>query len=158
FTDLVPGAGVLPKHDLVVFDEAHHLERAATSALAIQIGRWSGTKLLQRVRRRFPQLPLSLVDALAEAEGRVMDWVFQQGPGQRRLEGDPKFVEAAEAAALEVEQLVHWIGRAGIEQMSLLEEDDDPLSRQRAELQKDQLQGMAQNLVQRWAYFADISS
>jgi ATP-dependent DNA helicase DinG len=158
FTDLVTGAGVLPKHDLVVFDEAHHLERAATSALAVQIGRWSGTKLLQRVRRRFPQLPLSLVEALGEAESRVMDWVFQQGPGQRRLEGDPEFVAAAGAVALEVEQLVEWIGRAGIEQMSLLDDGDDQLARQRAELQKDQLQGMAQNLVQRWEYFADISS
>src|SRR5437899_2177909 len=58
FTDLVTNAGVLPKHDLVVFDEAHHLERPATSALSVQTGRWSGAKLLRRVRRRFPQMPL----------------------------------------------------------------------------------------------------
>jgi ATP-dependent DNA helicase DinG len=156
FTDLVTNAGVLPKHDLVIFDEAHHLERAATSALSVQIGRWSGTKLLQRVRRRFPQLPLSFVEGLGEAEERVREWVYRQGPGQRRLEGDPTFAEAASAVGDEVERLVEWIGRAGVEQMSLL--DDSPLSEQRAELQKDQLQGMAQNLVQRWVYFADIDS
>jgi ATP-dependent DNA helicase DinG len=157
FTDLVTGAGVLPKHDLVVFDEAHHLERAATSALSVQIGRWSGTKLLQRVRRRLPQLPLSLVEELGEAEGRVMEWVFQQGPGQRRLQGDPDFAAAAGAAADVVTELVQWIAGAGIDQMTLL--DDDPqLGRQRAELQKEQLQAMAQNLVMRWQYFADISS
>src|SRR5919198_3345436 len=68
FTDLVTNAGVLPKHDIVVFDEAHHLERAATSALSVQIGRWSGMKLLQRVRRRFPQMPLSLAEGIHEAE------------------------------------------------------------------------------------------
>ena len=40
--------------------------------------------------------------------------------------------------------------------MTLL--DDTQMARQRAELQKDQLQAMAQNLVQRWVYFADIRS
>src|SRR5438034_954205 len=105
FTDLVTNAGVLPKHDLVVFDEAHHLERAATNALSVQIGRWSGTKLLQRVRRRFPQLPLSLVEAIGEAEARVLDWVFQQGPGQRPLEGNELFAEAAGGVSEEVERL-----------------------------------------------------
>lgn len=156
FTDLVTGAGVLPKHDLVVFDEAHHLERAATSALSVQIGRWSGTKLLQRVRRRFSQLPFSLVEGLGEAEGRVMEWVFQQGPGQRPLEGDPRFVDAAGAVALELEEIVEWISRAGIDQMTLL--DDSPMAGQRAELQKEQLQSMAENLVRRWEYFAEIDS
>jgi ATP-dependent DNA helicase DinG len=154
FTDLVTNAGVLPKHDLVVFDEAHHLERAATSALSVQIGRWSGVKLLQRVRRRFPQLPISFVDALEEAESRVREWVFRQGSGQRPLDGDPAFAEAAQAVGAEVEQLVAWIGRAGVDQMTLI--DDSEMAKQRAELQKDQLQAMAQSLVQRWVYFADI--
>src|SRR5436190_13920910 len=101
FTDLVTNAGVLPKHDLVIFDEAHHLERAATSALSVQIGRWSGAKLMRRVRRRFPQLPLSFVERLEEAEARVREWVFRQGSGQRRLEGDPAFMEAAGAVGEE---------------------------------------------------------
>jgi ATP-dependent DNA helicase DinG len=101
-------------------------------------------------------MPLSFVERLEEAEARVRDWVYHQGPGQRRLEGNPAFAEAAGAVGEEVEQLVAWIGRAGVEQMSLL--DDSPLSKQRAELQKDQLQGMAQNLVQRWVYFADLGS
>ncbi len=157
FTDLVTNAGVLPKHDLVIFDEAHHLERAATSALSVQIGRWSGTKLLQRVRRRFPALPVSLAEGMQEAEARVMEWVFSQGPGQRPLDGAPLFAVAAGAVAREVEELVAWIGRAGIDQMSLLD-DDAEMGKQRAELQKDQLQGMAQNLVQRWEYFADLST
>jgi ATP-dependent DNA helicase DinG len=156
FTDLVTNAGVLPKHDLVIFDEAHHLERAATSALSVQIGRWSGVKLLQRVRRRFPQLPASILEGIDQAEERVREWVFQQGPGQRRLESDPDFAEAAGEAAEEVARLVEWIGRAGIEQMTLL--DDTPMAKQRAELQRDQLQAMAQNLVQRWLYFSEISS
>jgi ATP-dependent DNA helicase DinG len=157
FTDLVTNAGVLPKHDLVIFDEAHHLERAATSALSVQIGRWSGTKLLQRVRRRFPGLPAELMQEIQEAEGQVMEWVFRQGPGQRPLEGDPEFVQAAGGVSRAVEELVQWIGHAGIDQMSLL--DDDPeFAKQRAELQRDQLQAMARNLVQRWEYFADLKS
>src|SRR3989442_616962 len=76
FTDLAMGGGVLPNHDLVVFDEAHHLDRAAVGALSVQVTRWMGNKLLQRVQRRFSGVPAQIVQDLTDAEADFMDYLY----------------------------------------------------------------------------------
>lgn len=173
FTDLITGAGVLPKHDVVVFDEAHHLERAATSALSVKVGRWSATKLLQRVRRRFRDLPLDTIDRVTRAEFRIQECVYRRGRGQFALGPDPEFEERAANMAHEVMQLATWIARADLAQLRLLEEaaSSEPVARtsgpkggppslakQRAEIQRDQLRAMAEGLASRWQRFATLNT
>jgi ATP-dependent DNA helicase DinG len=155
FTDLAMGGGVLPKHDVVVFDEAQHLERAATGALSVQISRWIGSKLLQRVQRRFSTIPLQLIQALNDAENELMDHLYLRGRGQFRIERNPDFEDRAFRMAQVLAQLAGWLGKTDISQMLLI--DADPaMAKQRAEVVREQMQSVAQDLARSWEHFASL--
>src|SRR4051794_8887916 len=155
FTDLAMGGGVLPQHELVVFDEAHHLDRAAVGALSVQVNRWMANKLLQRVQRRFSGVPAQIVQDLLDAETDFMDYLYRRGRGQFRLDPDPRFEELATGVHESLLRLSAWLERADTSQMSLL--DADPgMAKQRAELVREQMQSVARELAGRWDYFASL--
>jgi ATP-dependent DNA helicase DinG len=157
FTDLAMGGGILPKHDVVVFDEAHHLDRAAVSALSVQVSRWMGGKVLQRVQRRFGGLPSRIVEVLTETENHLLDQLYSRGRGQFRLDADPQFERRAREMSEALTRLAQWLGSVDSGQMMLL--DDDPnLARQRAETLRDQMKSVAEDLAQRWEHFALLRS
>ncbi|MBL8751672.1 MAG: ATP-dependent DNA helicase [Planctomycetes bacterium] len=55
FADLalrIAGASYLPKHRVVIFDEAHHLERVATESLGLRLGRGTLAWHLRRLHGR----------------------------------------------------------------------------------------------------------
>lgn len=155
FTDLALGGGVLPKHDVVVFDEAHHLERAATAAISVQVTRWMANKLLQRVQRRFSGLPLKLVQDVGDAENSLMDHLYARGRGQFRIEHDPDLSLRARGVSEALTHLGAWLGKADVGQMVLME-TDPALARQRAETVRDQMMSVAKDLAERWEHFAAL--
>ena len=155
FTDLITGAGVLPKHEVVVFDEAHHLDRAAVGALTVSIGRWSARKLLQRLQRRFDVVPPPLTEAITKTEEVLLDYIYRRGRGQFPLVQDPAFAEAAAAMAKSMYRVADWISRVDIDQMKLT--DTDPATaKQRAQMVRDQMGSVAQGLAGRWEHFATL--
>lgn len=152
FTDLATGSALLPQHDVVVFDEAHHLERAATGALTTAVNRWEAGRLLQRVQRRFPNIPAKVVQGIFDAENDLMDLLYARGRGQFRLERDPDFEQRALEMSKAIVRLAQWIDAADAAQMAML--DDDPaMAKQRAETQREQMRTVAQDLAQRWEHF-----
>jgi ATP-dependent DNA helicase DinG len=155
FTDLVREAGILPKHDVAVFDEAHHLDRAAVAALSIQVSRWMAGKLLQRVQRRFNGLPPRLLQALSDAENDLMDHLYRRGRGQFPLEGDPDFTARAHAFAEALARTAGWLSSVDAGQMTLV--DADPgIAKARAEVIREQMQSVAEDLASRWEHFAAL--
>jgi ATP-dependent DNA helicase DinG len=82
------GAGVLPDHDAVVFDEAHRLEEAAASWFG---GRVTLARLRQLVRdverycREQDRRPPARALAEVEREGAELIAAFDPGSGRRRL-------------------------------------------------------------------------
>lgn len=155
FTDLAREAGILPKHDVVVFDEAHHLDRAATGALSVQLSRWMNNKLLQRVQRRFPNLPTSLIQEIMDAEVAFMDRLYRRGRGQFRIDPESEFQDGAQRTSQALAELSQWISRADPGQMSLMG-DDPNIAKERAEVQREQMQSVAADLALRWAHFAGL--
>lgn len=156
FTDLAREAGVLPHHDVVVFDEAHHLDRVAINAFSTQVSRWMCTRLLQRVQRRFREVPPRLVQELTEGEASVGDHLYRRGRGQFPLEADPELSERARALARAFARLATWLAGVNPTQMLLLD-DDAALARQHAEGQRDQMASVAQDLAARWEHFATLN-
>jgi len=155
FADLAQGGGLLPEHEVVVFDEAHHLDRAAVGALTTEVNRWEGNRLVQRVQRRFPGLPPRLVQGLTDAEGDLMELLFARGRGQFKIERDPEFERRAGAVGQAVARLAMWLQAADASQMALL--DDDPaMAQQRAATQRDQMRSVAEDLARRWDHFAEL--
>lgn len=155
FTDLAMGGGVLPQHDIVVFDEAHHLDRAAQAALSVQVARWMIGRLLQRVQRRFSALAPQLVEALGDAEQDLSQTLYRRGRGQFPITPDPDFESAALRLAEALTRLAEWVASQDTSQMTLLDEDPE-LAKQRAEMVRDQMQAVAENMAARWSHFAAL--
>jgi len=68
---LAAGGYVLPEHDVVVFDEAHALDRIATGALGSELSAGGLRNLAARLRRL--DAPAASVAALTESADRVDD-------------------------------------------------------------------------------------
>lgn len=155
FTDLAMGSALLPRHEVVVFDEAHHLDRAAVGALTMEVNRWEPGRLLQRVQRRFPNVPARIIQAVIDAENDLMDLLFARGRGQVRLERDPEFEQRALLMSKAIATVAQWIAAADSSQMAMM--DDDPaLMKQRAESQRDQMKSVAEDLSRRWEHFGQL--
>lgn len=155
FSDLAMGGGLLPEHDIVVFDEAHHLDRAAASALTIQVDRWLSNRLLQRVQRRFKSVPPALIDEIMRSESDLLDYLFSRGRGQFKLEPDAAFRERVLELWNRLTQLAQWLEKSSSEQMVLLEGETDA-ERGRAELMREQMQAVAAGIASRWKHFAEL--
>jgi ATP-dependent DNA helicase DinG len=94
------GAGVLPEHDAVVFDEAHRLEESAAA--------WLGGRVtLAGLRRLLRDVERACREAGAAVPGRSLDAVDRRGeellagldPGRGRRRLTPGDVEAASVPA-----------------------------------------------------------
>ncbi len=155
FTDLAMGGGVLPKHDIAVFDEAHHLDRNATSALSVQVSRWMTNRLLQRVQRRFGNVPTQIVQAVIDAELDISDLLFRKGRGQFRIDPDPALESAERRLSEAFGHLAQWLEHADAVQMNLLE-GDPAVAKARAEVVREQMQSVAKSLSDRWDHFSAL--
>src|SRR5690606_18393391 len=70
FQDLMSGQSLLPAHEIVIFDEAHHLKQVALNGLTARIGRFATTKLLQKITRRLQNVPDEFIGLFSDAEAR----------------------------------------------------------------------------------------
>jgi ATP-dependent DNA helicase DinG len=156
-TDIVNEIGLLPKHDVVVFDEAHHLEQAAVRALSVQINHWMFNKFMQRVQSRFKNLPSDLFAGLTMADMDVTHYLFTRGRGQFRMEPDEPFCECALAVSEKLRDLACWIEQLDAAQMSLTVEGTPEQVKSRAEVMRDQMRAVAEDLAHRWRHFAELS-
>ncbi len=156
-TDIVNEIGLLPKHDVVVFDEAHHLEQAAVRALSVQINHWMFNKFMQRAQQRFRNLPSDLFASLTLADMDVTQYLFTKGRGQFRMEPDDSFSESALTVSEKLRDLAGWIEQLDAEQMTLAVEGTPEQVKSRAEVMRDQMRAVAEDMASRWRHFAELS-
>ncbi|MBC7475468.1 MAG: ATP-dependent DNA helicase [Candidatus Sericytochromatia bacterium] len=74
--DIVSQGNVLPEHETVVFDEAHHLYMQSVNAFTIAIGRYSTTKLIQKIQKRVNILPENISRDIINTEAKLFEWIF----------------------------------------------------------------------------------
>jgi ATP-dependent DNA helicase DinG len=148
--DLATGGGILPDHDLVIFDEAHHLPRVATQAFTASIGRYALTKLLQKIRRRWQAPPEAISYALVEAESRLVDWIWKHGRVQFRLYPDAEFLDIAETLLERLSELRAWMENGRLDEMLFLDSEWQA----KAPLHRPRLATQISNLIARWEFFA----
>lgn len=102
------GMGVLPQYDILVVDEAHHLEDAATSTLETVLGDWELPTLADRIRRS--PAGQGLADCCERIEGisaSIFDRLRNRGNEftiSDRLDASEwsKIVQSCDAAAAEL--------------------------------------------------------
>jgi ATP-dependent DNA helicase DinG len=149
--DLATGGGILPDHDVVIFDEAHHLPRVASQAFTATIGRYALTKLLQKIRRRWQPPPDAVSFRLIDAESRLTDWLWRHDRAQFRLYPDSDFLDIAESLIEGLHELRSWLENGHIDEMLF----DDPEVKSKAPLHRPKLLAQLVNLIARWEFFAN---
>lgn len=149
FVDIAAAGGILPSHNAVVFDEAHHLHAAATRAFSASIGRYSITKLLQKMRRRIGSIPDEIAFSLVGFESKLLDWVLKSERSQYRLYPDGNFIEVLEGILEELKLLASWLER----EPSMGEGILDPEIAKKMPLHRPRLANQLNNLMARWEYF-----
>ena len=102
-----PGAQVLPDHDVVIFDEAHRLERAATQFFGAQVGRGALRRLARDLQRALREggapegSARAAESALLEPLERLLS-ALRTGPGEAagpgRLPLPPEALQKGAAA------------------------------------------------------------
>jgi len=87
FTDLVAEKHFLPSYAHIVFDEAHNLERVATTNLAVEVSYWLLSKLLNRIHRKEGNIERGILAKLARKEkglARRLASILKSMPEVRR--------------------------------------------------------------------------
>ncbi|HEY9721798.1 MAG TPA: helicase C-terminal domain-containing protein, partial [Oscillatoriaceae cyanobacterium] len=151
--DLASGGGILPEHDLVIFDEAHHLPRVAGQAFTASIGRYALTKLLQKIRRRWQPPPDGISFQLVGAESRLAEWLWRHDRPQFRLYPDSDFFDIAEAMLEGLNELRVWLENGPVDGMLF----DDAEVKAKAPLHRPKLAQQLSNLIARWEFFANCA-
>jgi ATP-dependent DNA helicase DinG len=68
FTDMVAEKHFLPSYSHIVFDEAHNLERVATTHLAVEVSYWMLSRLLNRIYRKEGKVERGILVKVANRE------------------------------------------------------------------------------------------
>ncbi|HEY3283695.1 MAG TPA: ATP-dependent DNA helicase [Armatimonadota bacterium] len=155
FTHLAMAEALLPPHDLVIFDEAHHLEDVAIRSLAVEIPRWSTRNLLLKAERRMRGVPTDRRDALASADEALASWVSYQGWRNTRVRDAEELTELARDYLNALTALSTWIKEAPLDDFAALGESPEEAKRF-AQGQKESLLMQLWGLVERWTHFADL--
>ena len=154
FMHIATGGAVLPHHDIVVFDEAHHLESVAQRTLAVEIGRHSTRWLLTRVQRYLQAVPPPITQAFVRCDGALLDWVTAQGWRSKRLTDLGPLPEIARSFVLALTDLEQWVKRVDLDQFSLYA-DTAETARSEAEASREALLIQTSSLKERWEHFME---
>lgn len=149
FTDLASGGTILPAHDFVIFDEAHHIKNAATKAFTIAIGKWASTRLIQKIQKRIAYVPDSISSNIASTETEMISWLFSKDKENFRIFPDSDFYSLVDDEIIRLRALRNWLNDLDTEQLELFGED----TKFKKVCHKDLLLSQASNLVSRWEYF-----
>lgn len=150
-TDLASGGTILPPHDFVIFDEAHHIKNVATRAFTVTIGKWASTKLLQKIQKRINPVPTEISSSLASIETEILSWLFSKGKDTFRLFPDSNFYTLVSDEIYQIQKIRTWLNEIDVEQLDLFS-DDNKIKKLS---QKDNLVNQTSNLISRWEYFIE---
>ncbi|HEY3413432.1 MAG TPA: ATP-dependent DNA helicase [Armatimonadota bacterium] len=156
-TDVASGGFVLPKHNIVVFDEAHKIESAATDAFTVQIGRYAARNLLRKIAKRIKGIPWRVEQVLADADEHYADWAAHGSFRTRRIWRDPKLLQIAQEFDAALADAMDFIKDTPVEDYNLFEESAEA-AKAKSILQRDSLLLQTQGLQMRWKHFAGVMS
>lgn len=151
FTDLASGGTILPAHDFVIFDEAHHIKGAATKAFTVNIGKWASTRLMQKIQKRIAYVPDSISSNIASIETEILSWLFSKKKESFRIFSDSDFYFLVNEEIKQLKTLRNWLNDIDTDQLDLFGED----TKFKKICHKDLLLSQSSNLVSRWEYFLE---
>ncbi|MBW3622304.1 MAG: hypothetical protein KY468_02720 [Armatimonadetes bacterium] len=155
FMDLITGGAVLPPHDIVIFDEAHHLEDVATRAFAVEIPRWSSRNLLTKIERRTSPVPPRIRHQLMKSDDNLLEWVEKQRWRNQLLRGEDDLPVLAAEYSEALTQLSMWLKEMDPQEIKLFSDSAEGAKTQ-AKVYQETLMTQVAGLKGRWLHFADL--
>lgn len=151
FTDLAGGGTILPAHDFVIFDEAHHIKNISARAFTISIGKWSSTKLMQKIQKRIAPIPDNVTQNITTIETDILSWLFSKGKESFRIFPDSSFYNLVDDEIHELRRLRSWLNDLEIDQLKLFKGD----KKNKKLSHKEMLVSQTSNLISKWEYFLE---
>jgi ATP-dependent DNA helicase DinG len=150
FADILSQGNVLPEHDTIVFDEAHHLYNQAVNAFTASIGRYSTTKLLQKIQKRITHIPEKITSQFLNLEVQLMEWVFSFKKSTFRItkENSIELIAIASEMIYNFSELNSWLEKIPVN----LDMFPDELMRSKTAVHKQNLNKQLQNLKRKWTF------
>ncbi|MFN8674022.1 MAG: ATP-dependent DNA helicase [Candidatus Sericytochromatia bacterium] len=151
--DISAGNTILPEHDNVIFDEAHHLYNNAVKGLTVSIGRYSITKLLQKIQKRISPIPDYISRSIINEESLLFEWVFKKKKNIYRIEIDmvPELKEIILPIVEVLGELKKWLDFLPINE-ELFPEENIQL---KAKVHKENLLRQLVNLKKKFEFFVN---
>lgn len=148
--DILSQGKVLPEHDIVVFDEAHHLYNQAINAFTANIGRYAITKLLQKIQKRLSLIPEKVTTKFLNLEVELMEWIFSFKKAQFRInpENSQKLVRVSGEIIDSLSELNSWLEKIPVNIDMFPDED----IMAKTTVHKQNLSKQLYNLKKRWTY------
>ncbi len=151
--DVISGGGLLPPHELVIFDEAHSLYGYALNAFSSRIGRYRSQQLVAKINKQLLPLPDDLIWHLKEAEAHLMHQLLQKAKHQRtmRLYADEEMSKTYLEIQEVLRDVLQWV--QGMDLHSLPDFSVELKKQQLKEQQHAKLKEQLQQLIEAWGYF-----
>lgn len=153
--DMISGQALLPPHQVVIFDEAHHIKPFALKVFTDRIGKFSTHKLLRKIHRRLQPVPEEYQHAIYQTEAQLLEWLFRRGKQTFKIFPDEEFIRLINQQVFVLSELRSWLSGFDVSQLSLLSNE---LDRDRALVQREKLLDQLDGLVGRWEFFLTESS
>ena len=150
--DLLSGGGLLPPHDVVVFDEAHTLPTYALNAFSTRIGHFRASRLFARIQKRLMPIPDNLLWHLKDVEAQLLHWVLHQAGTKRefRLRPCEEFYTLAKNLQSMVLEVFDWVNQLDLTTLPSLENTEQAEKKKNEHLK---LIEQLQSLVAAWDLF-----
>ena len=150
--DLLSGGGLLPPHDVVVFDEAHTLPTYALNAFSTRIGHFRASRLFARIQKRLMPIPDNLLWHLKDVEAQLLHWVLHQAGTKRefRLRPCEEFYTLAKNLQSMVMEVFEWVNQLDLTTLPSLENTEQAEKKKNEHLK---LTEQLQSLVAAWDLF-----
>lgn len=148
--DLISGQALLPTHDVVMFDEAHHLKSIALRAFTARIGKFATNKLLRKIDRRLQPVPEDYQQAIVQNDAQMLQWLFRHEKQTFKIYPDEMFLHLVTQQLEVLTELRNWLSSVNVTQLTLVTND---LEKDRAIVQREKLLSQLGNLLDRWEFF-----
>jgi ATP-dependent DNA helicase DinG len=153
--DVGASQSLLPRHDTVIFDEAHQVKHYALGAFTVRIGKYATQKLLRKIHRRLQPLPEHFHHLIADSEAAMLEWLFRSEQTVFRLTPDALFLHLVSREIEVLREVEAWLATMDVRQLPLLESE---LDLDRARIQREKLVQQLQGLITRWEFFLEADN
>ena len=154
FTDMITGGGILPKHNFIVFDEAHHIEESAIKACTVEVGKYAILQLLQKINKRIAPPPSKITHKLTRLEIELSEWIFKDKKSSYRLYPDKNFDILIKEIIECLQELKKWITTVNTAKLTF----DTEIFKDKVSLHQEKIEERLGSLIRRLRFFEENNS